>query len=96
MGEVSHENKTGSGMPPDKQLKNLKKKTGFDLAKKRASYVKKNKKSIDEDGRTYLPDGTVIQFGRGYIVLWKHNIIQSTLQNKFFLFLYVHGWLLNP
>lgn len=26
MGEISHKNKTGSGMPPDKQLKNLKKR----------------------------------------------------------------------
>ena len=64
-GEVSHENKTGSGMPPSKQLKNLKEKTGFDLEKKRADYVKKNKKSISEDGCVYLPDGTIIRYGSG-------------------------------
>ncbi len=38
------------------KMKNLKKKTGFDFAKKRANSIKKNKKSISEDNRVYLSD----------------------------------------
>lgn len=53
--------------------------------KKRAEYVKKNTKTINEDNRASLPDGTTIQYGIGvYRYMEKQSYPVKTPKQAFY------------